>query len=105
MENLSEADANILQAFGKGQGLVSGQAVRFPLLVKIDFDENLISKAIGDEDFLEEAAKWRRSESQRRKSENSSLIEDIDQIEKGNRAKSGKGVRRTSKGRKVRPKF
>jgi len=61
MENLSEADANILQTFGPGQGLVSGQAVRFPLLVKIDFDQNLISKAIGDEDFLEEALKWKKS--------------------------------------------
>lgn len=58
MENLSEGDANLLQSFGKGQGLVSGQAVRFPLLVKIDFDEDLISSAIGDEDFLKVAAQW-----------------------------------------------
>lgn len=58
MENLSEADANILQTFGPGQGLVSGQAVRFPLLVKVDFDEDLVSRAIGDEDFIAEAREW-----------------------------------------------
>lgn len=59
MENLSEADANILQTFGPGQGIVSGQAVRFPLLVKVHFDEDLVSDAIGDEDFIAEAEKWR----------------------------------------------
>lgn len=58
MENLSEADANILQTFGPGQGIVSGQAVRFPLLVKVDFDHDLVSEAIGDEDFIAEAARW-----------------------------------------------
>lgn len=58
MENLSEADANILQTFGRGQGIVSGQAVRFPLLVKVHFDEDLVSQAIGDEDFISDAAKW-----------------------------------------------
>lgn len=59
MENLSEADANILQTFGPGQGIVSGQAVRFPLLVKVKFDEDLVSEAIGDEDFISEARDWR----------------------------------------------
>lgn len=61
MENLSEDDANILQTFGPGQGIVSGQAVRFPLLVKVDFDEELVSDAIGDEDFVAEAARWKPS--------------------------------------------
>jgi hypothetical protein len=59
MENLSEADANILQTFGPGQGIVSGQAVRFPLLVKVNFDKDLQSDAIGDEDFIDEAAAWK----------------------------------------------
>ncbi len=59
MENLSEEDANVLQTFGPGQGIVSGQAVRFPLLVKVDFDEALVSEAIGDEDFIGEAARWK----------------------------------------------
>ncbi|MBY0332280.1 MAG: ATP-binding protein [Acetobacteraceae bacterium] len=59
MENLSEQDANILQTFGPGQGIVSGQAVRFPLLVKVKFDEDLVSEAIGDEDFIAEAGRWK----------------------------------------------
>lgn len=59
MENLSEADAGILQSFRPGQGIVSGQAVRFPLLVKVDFDADLASDAIGDEDFISHAAKWK----------------------------------------------
>lgn len=58
MENLSESDAGILQTFGPGQGIVSGQAVRFPLLVKVKFDSDLVSDAIGDEDFIAEADAW-----------------------------------------------
>ncbi len=58
MENLSDSDANILQTFGPGQGIVSGQAVRFPLLVKVKFDSDLVSEAIGDEDFIAEAGAW-----------------------------------------------
>ena len=52
MENLSESDANILQSFGKGRGLISGQAVKFPMLVQVAFDEKLISDQIGNEDDL-----------------------------------------------------
>ncbi len=59
MENLSENDANVLQSFGPGQGIVSGQAVRFPLLVDIKFDEDLVSTTIGDEDFVGRAAEWK----------------------------------------------
>lgn len=59
MENLSESDAGILQTFGPGQGIVSGQAVRFPLLVKVKFDGDLVSEAIGDEDFIAEAGAWK----------------------------------------------
>lgn len=58
MENLSDSDANVLQTFGRGQGIVSGQAVRFPLLVKVRFDHDLVSEAIGDEDFISEARGW-----------------------------------------------
>lgn len=58
MENLSDSDAGILQTFGPGQGIVSGQAVRFPLLVKVKFDSDLVSEAIGDEDFIAEAGAW-----------------------------------------------
>ena len=60
MENLTDKDANILQSFGPGQGIVSGQAVRFPLLVQVKDDE-LRSGAIADEDFINEARTWKGS--------------------------------------------
>jgi DNA helicase HerA-like ATPase len=66
MENLSESDANILQTFGPGQGIVSGQAVRFPLLVKVHHDKNFESTKIGDEDFLKAAASWKESDTRAR---------------------------------------
>lgn len=66
MENLSESDANILQTFGPGQGIVSGQAVRFPLLVKVQLDKDFESSKIGDEDFLEAAASWNENEARSR---------------------------------------
>jgi hypothetical protein len=66
MENLSDADANILQTFGPGQGIVSGQAVEFPLLVKVHFDADLVSDAIGDENFIKEAGDWKPNETRER---------------------------------------
>jgi DNA helicase HerA-like ATPase len=59
MENLPESDARMLPGFGPGQGIVSGQAVRFPLLVKIHFDADLVGSRTGDEDFIKQAAKWK----------------------------------------------
>ena len=67
MENLSESDANILQTFGQGQGIVSGQAVRFPLLIQVKFDEDLISQSIGNEDFINEVTDWTPPEEQKAK--------------------------------------
>lgn len=61
MENLSEADARMLPGFGPGQGIVSGQAVRFPLLVKIRRDEDLEGNVLGDERFIKQAQEWSRS--------------------------------------------
>ena len=61
MENLSKADGRLLPGFGPGEGIVSGQAVRFPLLVKIEWDEDLQPKAIGDEDFVEAVSRWSES--------------------------------------------
>ena len=74
MENLSESDAGILQTFGPGQGIVSGQAVRFPLLVQVDFDEKLVSDAVGDEDFLTAAADWKPNP---RRERASALVDNI----------------------------
>lgn len=62
MENLTEADARMLPGFGPGQGIISGQVVRFPLPVHIRMDEDLLVSEIGDEDFFEEVADWEPDE-------------------------------------------
>lgn len=59
MENLTESDAKMIPGFGPGQGIVSGQVVRFPLPVKISMDNELLSSEIGDEDFFEQAESWK----------------------------------------------
>jgi len=58
MENLSKSDSKLLPGFGSGQGIVSGQAVRFPLVVQVDFDKDLVAKTIGDEDFVDAVRRW-----------------------------------------------
>jgi DNA helicase HerA-like ATPase len=59
MENLSDQDARMLPGFGPGQGIISGQAVRFPLLVSIKMDEDLAYTGLGDENFLQQAKAWK----------------------------------------------
>ena len=61
MENLSKSDSKLLPGFGPGQGIVSGQAVRFPLVVQVRFDEELVTKTIGDEDYLAAVKTWEES--------------------------------------------
>jgi DNA helicase HerA-like ATPase len=61
MENLTKADSRLLPAFGKGQGIVSGQAVRFPLLLQVQFDHDLVTSSLGDEDFLSAVKNWKDS--------------------------------------------
>jgi hypothetical protein len=41
MENLTESDARMIPGFGPGQGIVSGQVVRFPLPVRVKMDTEL----------------------------------------------------------------
>ena len=60
MENLSRADSKLLPAFGPGQGIISGQAVRFPLVIKVGFDKELVS-SLGDEDFVRAVKQWTKS--------------------------------------------
>ena len=62
MENLTKADSRLLPGFGPGQGIVSGQAVRFPLVIQVDFDDDLLTPALGNEDFLEQARDWQESD-------------------------------------------
>lgn len=59
MENLSEQDARMLPGFGPGQGVISGQAVRFPLLVQIKMDADLVYTDLGDENFLQQVREWK----------------------------------------------
>ncbi len=59
MENLSESDARMIPGFGPGQGIISGQVVRFPLPVRIRLDNELLVSEIGDEDFFEQAESWK----------------------------------------------
>lgn len=61
MENLSKADSRLLPGFGPGQGIVSGQAVRFPLVIQAAFDDDLAISTLGDEDFLKAVAEWEKS--------------------------------------------
>jgi DNA helicase HerA-like ATPase len=57
MENLTKADSRLLPGFGPGQGIISGQGVRFPLLIQVERDKDLEVSGL-DENFIEEAAKW-----------------------------------------------
>jgi uncharacterized protein len=94
MENLSESDANILQSFGKGQGIISGQAVKFPMLVQVAFDEKLISDQIGNEDDLfAEVDNFELSPKQQSRRANSEDISDMVDVEdvKGRRKKRTSG--------------
>lgn len=78
MENLSESDARMLPGFGPGQGIVSGQAVRFPLLVKIRYDEDLLGSRTADENFIQRAREWRpdkRASSRERAAKTASRVE------------------------------
>lgn len=62
MENLTEADARMIPGFGPGQGIVSGQVVRFPLPVSIRMDRELMVADLGDEDFFEQMEEWEPDE-------------------------------------------
>jgi DNA helicase HerA-like ATPase len=61
MENLTRADSRLLPGFGPGQGIVSGQGVRFPLLIQIDRDEDLEMTGLGDENFVKAVSQWEAS--------------------------------------------
>jgi uncharacterized protein len=62
MENLTDSDARLIPGFGPGQGIVSGQVVRFPLAVKVDMDDELRLAEIGDEDFFDQLEQWEPDE-------------------------------------------
>jgi DNA helicase HerA-like ATPase len=62
MENLTESDSRMIPGFGPGQGIISGQVVRFPLPVHVRMDTDLLAAEIGDEDFFQQAEAWQPDE-------------------------------------------
>jgi DNA helicase HerA-like ATPase len=61
MENLTKADSRLLPGFGPGQGIVSGQGVRFPLLIQVAQDKELELTGLGDENFVKAVSDWASS--------------------------------------------
>ncbi len=80
MENLTKADSRLLPSFGPGQGIVSGQAVRFPLLIQVDFDRDLVTEAIADEDFLSAARAWKSSPEAERVRRSAAMVNELEQV-------------------------
>ncbi len=58
IENLAQADLDLLPGFGPGQGIVGGQAVRVPLVVQVDFDRDLVGPHVAEEAFVRQALEW-----------------------------------------------
>ena len=83
MENLSESDARMLPGFGPGQGLISGQAVRFPLLVRIQFDKDLLSSRTQDENFIHQAAQWKPDGKAEARKRNAAAMGKLDKYRRG----------------------
>jgi len=76
MENLSDQDARLLPSFGPGQGIVSGQAVRFPLLVSVRYDADLQSDNLGgNENFFQQSRDWKISRAAREGEELIDILE------------------------------
>lgn len=93
MENLSKDDSRLLPGFGPGQGIVSGQAVRFPLVIQVDFDRELQTQAIGDENFVEAVREWRESPEAAAAARTDELLAELDDATSG-----GSGAGPISKG-------
>jgi uncharacterized protein len=81
MENLSKADSKLLPGFGPGDGIMSGQAVRFPLVVSIKFDQDLQCSSIGDEDFVKAVANWRKSKRAETQTKSDALVQELSDLD------------------------
>lgn len=101
MENLTESDARLIPGFGPGQGIISGQVVRFPLPVQVKLDEDLLSAEIGDEDFFEQVDGWEPDSAAETRNANHAAIEEVEKIAR-RRAPSGTARKRRSKGKRRR---
>ncbi len=88
MENLTESDARMIPGFGPGQGIVSGQVVRFPLPIRVKMDEELMASELGDEDFFVQAAAWTPDEHESTRAENRLSMDRVNQRRGGRRKPS-----------------
>jgi hypothetical protein len=101
MENLTESDSKMIPGFGPGQGILSGQVVRFPLPVQVQMDTDLLSSEIGDEDFFDQVDAWRPDAAAPARAAGQRAVEKIDAIAK-KRAAGGAVAKRGTKGKKGR---
>jgi uncharacterized protein len=85
MENLTDSDARMIPGFGPGQGIVSGQVVRFPLAVNVDMDTELRLAEIGDEDFFDQLEEWEPDEDTATRSKISASMKDVRSLRKKRR--------------------
>jgi DNA helicase HerA-like ATPase len=83
MENLTKEDSRLLPGFGPGQGIVSGQAVRFPLAIRVDNDEELAAPAIGSENFLADVASWEEGPEMEAETLTDDLLTELSTLETG----------------------
>jgi DNA helicase HerA-like ATPase len=99
MENLTESDARMIPGFGPGQGIISGQVVRFPLPVRVRMDKELLASELGDEDFFEQAEEWKPDE---KSSVRAAFADSISKVDR-NRKKPSTKRTTTGAGRKTSP--
>jgi uncharacterized protein len=101
MENLTEADARLIPGFGPGQGIVSGQVVRFPLPVQVTMDHDLLTSEIGDENFFEQVEAWRPDSSA---TQRASIAESMDRAQANREQRQGRKAAGTAQTPKRRGK-
>ena len=80
MENLTKDDSRLLPGFGPGQGIISGQAVRFPLVIQAHYERDLQVSGIGDENFLEAIGEWQRSPEGEAAERSRKLVSELDTV-------------------------
>jgi hypothetical protein len=96
MENLTESDARLIPGFGPGQGIISGQVVRFPLPVRVRMDEDLLNAEIGDENFFDQVSEWEPDNAAGARTANQEAISKIEAIAK---RRAGPGAAPQGRGR------
>ena len=58
MENITDAELNQLPALGPGEGIISGQAIKFTNMVTVDHDKDLEMEFFS-ENFIQDAKNWK----------------------------------------------